>query len=135
MAEKREGPRDHRLVAALAAGQTIVAAAREAGFNERSVRRKLTDPAFRKRVDAAKAEAVGQAVALLGRLMTTAALKLGQLLESADERVRLMAAERVIGLALKGRTSETLEAEFAALVERLDKVVPRGWQWVSHEPT
>lgn len=98
---------------------TAVAAAGKVGCNERTVRRRLEDPAFAQRVADAKNEAVGQAVALLGTLMTSAAVRLGRLLESPDERVRLAAAKTIIDSTLRGRQVEQIEAEVREIKDLL----------------
>lgn len=47
-------PRDALLIAALVAGQTQAAAARTAGVCEKTVRRRITDPDFRRQLDEAR---------------------------------------------------------------------------------
>ena len=97
------------LAAHLAAGLTHAQAAERAGVGERTARRRLKDPRFRKRVDDLKAEAVGRAVSILGRSMTGAAVELAKLLKSPDEKTRLQAAKEIIGLTLKARQQTDLE--------------------------
>jgi hypothetical protein len=59
--------RDDVLIVHLAAGLTIKAAAEAAGLNEKTVRRRLADPAFRDRVNQARD---GLREQMLGRLLT-----------------------------------------------------------------
>ena len=100
---------DEVLAANLAAGLTRAQAAQKAGVGERTARRRLRDPRFRKLVDELKAEAVGRAVSILGRSMTGAAVELARLLKSSDEKTRLQAAKEIIGLTLKARQQTDLE--------------------------
>jgi hypothetical protein len=71
---------DSALIAALAAGATHEAAAKHAGVSERTVRRRLADTEFRRRVDEARGEALDQAMARLSRAATGAATTLVMLL-------------------------------------------------------
>lgn len=115
MAGSGRSEADAVLAGHLAAGLPLALAAKKAGVSERTARRRLKAPAFRKLVDDLKAEAVGRAVSILGRTMSKAAVELARLLKSADERTRLQAAREVIGLGLKARQVEELERRVADL--------------------
>jgi predicted ArsR family transcriptional regulator len=106
---------DAVLAGHLAAGLTHAQAAVKAGVSERTVRRRLDDPKFRKLVEELKGEAVGRAVNILGRTMSGAAVELAKLLKSEEEKTRLQAAKAIIELGMKARQHADLE-------RRLDEV-------------
>lgn len=110
---------DEALAAQLAAGLTVPAAAAKVGVGERTVRRRLKDPAFRQQVNDLKAEIVSRGVSILGRSMSGAAAELAKLMTSKDERIRLHAAKSVIELTIKTRAAEDLERRIANLESRL----------------
>ncbi|MBP3957169.1 hypothetical protein J8F10_18050 [Gemmata sp. G18] len=100
---------DDALVSALAAGRTARESAALAGVSERTVARRLHDPAFADRIRALRSAAL---VAAAGRLTdgsTAAADVLRGLLTSEDEHVRHKAAVKLIELGL--RISEVLELD------------------------
>jgi hypothetical protein len=109
MAGSGRSQADAVLAGHLAAGLPFAQAAQKAGVSERTARRRLKVPAFRKQVEELKSEAVGRAVSILGRTMSSAAVELAKLLKSADEKTRLQAAKEIIGLGLKARLQTDLE--------------------------
>jgi hypothetical protein len=113
---------DERLAATLAAGASIVDAAAAVGVNERTVRRRLDEPDFRKLLDGMKAEAIRLAVARLTADMGKAAGTLAGLLDSSDERVRLSAGRAVLEFGIKGREALELEPLVAELTEVLEQL-------------
>jgi hypothetical protein len=101
---------DEALAAHLAAGLSVPKAAAAVGVAERTIRRRLADPTFRRLLDQRKAELVGEATALLGRSMSAAAGELVRLMtESNDTKVRLMAAKEILAAGLKARQALDLE--------------------------
>jgi hypothetical protein len=113
--------RDEALIAALAAGGNAAAAARQAGVNERTVRRRLADPAFRARVDEARAELVRAAIGRLATIGTLAADKLQDLIGNArSEQVQLGAARAALEFMLKGSDTEVLARQLAELREHVE---------------
>ena len=114
----REGA-DPALVAALAAGRTAQDAAREAGVSERTVYRRLDDPAFKRRVEEAKAEMLGRAVAMLTSASVEAVETLRGLLDSELDFARLAAARAILDVGHRYREQLDLAARVAALEERL----------------
>jgi hypothetical protein len=108
------------LVLALACGATVENAARTAGVSWRTVYRRLADPAFHKRLRAARADMLQRATGML----TAAALEavktlLGLQQASVAAGVRLGAARAVLEIGLKLREVADLEARLAALEERV----------------
>ncbi|MBM3996308.1 MAG: hypothetical protein FJ303_19470 [Planctomycetes bacterium] len=103
------------LALALAAGDSIADAAAKAGMSERTVYRRLADPAFRKRVQTLRAEMIGRALGRMADGMTLAADVLRELLSADAESVRLGAARSILDLGLKLRDATETEDRLAAL--------------------
>ena len=106
---------DSALVAALAGGATVEAAAGAVGVGVATVYRRLKEPAFRAQIDAARSEMIGRAVARLAGASTAAADRLRALLTAESESVQLAAARSILDLGLKLREHEELAARVAAL--------------------
>jgi hypothetical protein len=106
---------DDAIVTALAAGGNVASAARHAGVHERTVERRLKDPAFRARVDEARAEMVRAAVGRLAAVGALAADKLHALLGAKAESVQLGAARSILDYMLRGAEIEVLAREVADL--------------------
>lgn len=111
---------DSALVAALACGGTVEAAAQTAGVSVPTVRRRLAEPAFRKAVEEARAESVSRAVARLSATSTLAADCLRELLKAKSETVRLGAARAILELGAKYREAEDLAVRLAELERQLE---------------
>ena len=111
---------DEALIAVLAGGSTVAAAAQQVGVSERTVWRRLQDDAFRQRLDAARQQTIQTAIDLLGKASTAAAATLMALLrEPTPPAVRLGAARAILELGGKLRESQELEERIAALEERI----------------
>ena len=120
---------DLTLAVALASGLTQEQAARQAGVSERTVTRRLADPAFRQQVAEARAETVSRTAARLtagGLAATTALLRL---LSAESESVRLGAARAILDLGTKMREAGELEERLARLEERLNGATDRRNRW------
>lgn len=115
MAENGRRKRDDALMLALASGQTIRDAARAAGIGERTATRRLSDPAFRRRVAELRADMVCRALGKMADGMGDAADKLRQLLAANSEAVQLGACRALLELGVKLRESVELEQRLAAL--------------------
>ncbi len=111
---------DETLILHLAAGASRTSAAKAAGVSERTVFRRLQDPAFRQRLDEARAEMLTSAVARLTASATSAAMTLHRLLTAESESVQLGAARSILELGTKLRESEELAARIAALEAHLE---------------
>lgn len=112
-------PEGEGLVLALACGATVEAAARQCQVSDRTVYRRLEDPAFKARVREVRGEMVRRSAGLL----TAAAGQAVQTLlalqkESVPAAVRLGAARAIIELGLKVRETAELEARIAALEQQ-----------------
>ncbi len=110
---------DAALIAALASGATVRDAAATARVGERTVYRRLDNPAFRRRVDEARAEIVARAVTKLSAASTEAVDALRALLSSEMDFARLGAARAILELGLKLREHEQLAERMAALEAQL----------------
>src|SRR5262245_56120443 len=92
---------DKMLIAALASGLTARAAGEAAKVSERTVLRRLKNPAFADAVRAARASLVEQASGLLVGGLAFACLKLRALAQrSTDERVVLSACRTILEQAM-----------------------------------
>jgi hypothetical protein len=109
------------MIAALAAGASVPAAARAGGVSERTAYRRLEDPAFRQAVEDARADIVARAVAKLSAASTEAAETLRRLLYSDMDFAKLAAARSILELGAKLREQLDLSERIAALEERLGK--------------
>jgi hypothetical protein len=110
------GRADDQLLLALAAGAYVEHAAEHAGVSERTVYRRLADPAFRADMRAIRREMFEQATARLVAASASAATTLAELAEEGQrEATRVAVARAVLELALKLRTADELEARVAAL--------------------
>ena len=112
-------------MAALAGGATYEDAAERAGVSERTVRRRLDDPAFRHRVDAARAEMLSRAVARLTGASVEAVEALRGLLGSGQDFARLGAARAILELGLKLREQLDLAGRVAALEQAAEQAAAR----------
>ncbi len=107
-------------ILALASGETLSAAARKAGVNERTLHRWRSEDGFRREVDNARAEMFGRALGCAAEGIVSGVLVLRQLcLKAKSETVKLGAARSLIELGTKLRESVELEARLAALEEAL----------------
>ena len=102
---------DDALMMALACGATVEAAAAKAGISSATAFRRLQDPAFKARVDAARAEMVQRATAML----TAAAMEAVKTLldlqgNKQPPATRLGAARSVLEIGSRLRTENDLAA-------------------------
>jgi lambda repressor-like predicted transcriptional regulator len=109
-----------RVVAELAAGSTVAAAAKTAGVAERTIRRWLAEPAFKSEVDAARAQMVSDALGRLSDSATAAARALRAIVEDNQmpPGVRVSAARNILEMGTRLRESVELEQRIAALEGR-----------------
>ena len=108
--------KDETAILALACGATVEKAAQQAKQSKRTLYRRLAQPAFRRQVQAARAEML-QRSAGTATAATPAALKtLLELLNgSTRDAVRLGAARSVVEMALKLREITDLEERLSTL--------------------
>jgi hypothetical protein len=115
MARPKKGNED-RLLLLLACGATQEAAARSVGISERTVRRRLRDPDFCRRLQALRTEMMQRLAGLLMAASGEAVKVLVALLkEDTAAGVRLGAARTVLQLNLEVHEATELEQRLAAL--------------------
>ena len=108
------------IVAALASGATYPEAADLAHVSPRTVRRRMADEAFARRVSMARGERVA---AVTGRLTEVAfeavdTLRLGLTAEKSVDQIR--AAHEILVLGLRYRTDHELEGRLRAVEQQLE---------------
>jgi hypothetical protein len=116
---------DEALVAALAAGGTVVSAAAHARISERTARRRLADPDFARKVDEARVALVRNAIGRLSAVGVLAVDKLHALLGARAETVQLGASRAILEHMFKACEVEILAREVADL-KRLVAEVRHG---------
>jgi hypothetical protein len=105
-----------RLIELLARGESQANAARQTGLSDRTIRRRLDDPAFRQQVDEFRAQMLESASGRLADLLDQALDTLADLMtHSGPPAVRLQAAKCVFESALKYREAASLEQRLLAL--------------------
>jgi len=109
---------DTALIAALAAGQPVDAAAQAAQVSERTAYRRLADPAFKRAVQTARAELLAQAVGRLADAATAAVATLRDLLDAEADSVRLGAARAILDAGMRGTELVDLAERVATLEEQ-----------------
>ena len=109
---------DDAVLAALAAGRTVLEAAKASGVSERTVARRLSEPAFCERLNAARAALFDQTLGKLANAAAAAVDALATLMAEGPPSVRLGAARAVLELGTKLRESVELERRIAILEGR-----------------
>jgi hypothetical protein len=112
---------DARLLAALSSGISVAEAARSTGFSERTVYRRLADPAFRKQLAGMRDDLITEALADLASSAARAVATLRRLLDARNERVQLAAARALLDQLLRLRESVELAERVAALERRYEQ--------------
>lgn len=114
------GRADDVLIGALAGGSTRGQAASAAGVGERTVYRRLGDPDFAARVQAARARILDDVLTRTAELAGRAVDKLGQLLDAEAPAVQLGAARTILTIAAEYGERAELAERVAALEAVLD---------------
>jgi hypothetical protein len=116
------------LLRALAYGATVENAARKAGVGERTVYRRLVDPAFQKELKKASMEMFQRTAAMLSGAGIGCVKTLVDLQQDAAvmPSVRRRAARDVLDLSLKYRDRADLEPRLAAAEEQLAGIARDG---------
>jgi hypothetical protein len=111
---------DDLLMLALACGATLENAARQAGVSESTVRRRVKDPEFQRKLQALRADMVQRTSGALTAAGTESVRTLLDLQKpTAPPAVRLGAAKATWELGLKVRETAELEQRLAALEEQV----------------
>jgi hypothetical protein len=108
------------LLLALACGATLEGAARQAGVSESTVRRRVQEPEFQRRLLALRADMVQRTSGALTAAGTTSVQTLLELQKtSSPPATRLGAAKAVLELGMKVRETAELEQRLTALEEQV----------------
>jgi hypothetical protein len=120
VAEQRKKNED-ALLLALACGATVEAAAKQCGICDRTVYRRLKEPAFKAKLSEMRSDMVRRAAGMLTAAASAAVNTLLSLQkESAPPAVRLGAARAILELGIKVREMAELENRIAALEAQLN---------------
>ena len=113
---------DGALLMALACGATVESAARKTGLGERTVYRRLADPAFQEQLANLRFETVQRSAAMLSAASLEAVKTLVALQDaSVPPPVRLGAARSILEFGSKLREMVELEQRLTALEQRLSR--------------
>jgi hypothetical protein len=110
------------MLTALAAGATYAEAAEQANVSERTIRRRMADPDFRKRLSEARGQMLTLVVGRLTDYALDAVETLHELLVRGPDTlpsVRERAARTILDMGARLRESSELEDRIAALEARL----------------
>jgi AcrR family transcriptional regulator len=121
MARKKTPKVDDLLLKALVCGATVENAARKAGVTERTVYRRLEDPAFQAALKQASQQMLQRTAAMLSGASIGCVKTLVDLQQDAavEPTVRRRAARDVLELNLRFRDRADLEPRLTAAEERL----------------
>ena len=103
------------LAVAVARGQSVSAAARSLGLQERNARRISTTVEFKNQVKDIRASVISQSVGALGVVAVKAISVLRHLLEYEDEDIKLKASKELLANMLAVREHADLSARIDAL--------------------
>ncbi len=109
---------DDLLLAALAAGHSVEEAAKQASVSRRTAYRRLSDPAFQRRLAGARDELVTEALGELVASAGAAVATLRGLLDARDDRIKLGAARTLLDQLLRIRETVALAERVSALERR-----------------
>jgi hypothetical protein len=124
MTERRRRRGEVALITLLVSGATVKDAAAKTGLSERTVYRRLQDPAFTEQLEAARLERWARMGDILTAAMLPSAKKLIGLLDSAvPPSVQLGAARTILEQSLKLREHNELEERLAAVEKRCTGLV------------
>jgi hypothetical protein len=120
MADRQRKKAEDALLLSLACGATIENAARQCGLCERTVYRRLSEPAFRQRLQQLRTDMIQRTAGALTAAATEAVRTLLELQKAAaPPAVRLGAARSVLEIGIKLREAADLEERLSALEQQL----------------
>jgi hypothetical protein len=112
---------DAALLSALVGGSHLASAAASAGMSERTARRRMLDPDFRRQLDAAQAELVSGGVRALTAATADAVLALHDLVApSSPPGIRLHAAKAILEIGSRLREEGEVLERLTAVEQALD---------------
>ena len=95
--------------------------AKDAGISNKQAWEWLKNPEFKQAVAQGKEAVFEEALQQLKTAASTAVTTLLELMQSQDERVKLSAAEKVLGYAFKAKETYDLETRLAVIEETLSE--------------
>jgi hypothetical protein len=104
-----------KLIATLAGGATVQAAAQLCEVSERTIHRRLKDRSFLARLSAARAAMIDRSLGHLSEGAVDAAVTLRNLLGSTHEKIKLAAATRLLDSCLRLRDAVDIQDRLARL--------------------
>jgi len=110
---------DETLIATLAGGSTVQAAAQLCEVSERTIFRRLKDPTFRRRLQQARGDMLERALGHLAAGAADAAVTLRKLMKSRKQSVQLAASRLTLELGQRLREATDVEERLRTLEERL----------------
>jgi hypothetical protein len=114
---------DEAILLALAAGGSTATAAEKGNCSERTVRRRLADPAFRQRISAMRSQLMAETIGRLATLGKRAADELDRLLLSGEnDNIKLGAARAVLTYMLQGHEHEVLGQQIEELQAEIEEL-------------
>ncbi len=116
--------RQEKALAAMLASPTLVAAAERCGLTERTLRRYLKDPEFKRRYHEERAFLLDQTVAGLQKLGIGAVGVLRRNFDAPNPHAQIRAARTVLDLMFKGTELVEMEERLRRLEEDADE---DGW--------
>jgi len=114
---------DPILIAALLSGATPAEAATQAGVSERTVRRRLVNPAFGARLNAAGDDMIAASARGITGASTEAVSALRDLVRTGPPSVRLGAIRTILEVTPRWRAEHHLEERIGALERTLSEVM------------
>jgi hypothetical protein len=111
---------DEGLILALAVGATAAEAARRSGKSERTVRRRLADETFRRRVEEARTELLRSTIGRLAGLGMLAVETLHRNLTCGKPAVETRAATAALTFLYRGAELDTLAQQIAELQRQVE---------------
>ncbi|MEX1042217.1 MAG: hypothetical protein WDZ51_16415 [Pirellulaceae bacterium] len=122
MAKNRR--QEDALALAIARGNTLEAAAREAGVSSRTVHRRMGDPEFRRLVEEARGKMFDEAAGMLAQACRGAVETLTELQKAESESIRCMAARVILEQATRYRELTDIASRLEALERLYDEKLP-----------
>ena len=115
-------PRQAKALAALITTATAKAAAKAAGVDVKTLRKWMTQPAFRRRHRAARNAVVDDAVLVVQKCAVEAATVLRACLKAASPGVRCRAAQLILGTAIEVQGLLDMAEDLDALNLKMDAI-------------
>lgn len=113
---------DEKLIGELAGGKSYEAVAQLCGCDRATVYRRMKNPAFRRRVRAARRDVLERTLGHVAQAAVSAVVALRNLLKSPSEKVRLGAAVAVLNAQSRLYESEELAADVEDLKAQVAKL-------------